>query len=420
MTTPTPRTAGTVPYEVCAYHTRTGQVAGWIPLAARPSWERGLNIAGSWTVQAAIDDRFITKTELTGLSTEWDWSWAIVQGTHIWQAGPVLGEDYDDGGSGTSFTGIGLLGLLVDRRALVNAARTTRGGITGTDADFAFGTGTVSEKGGPIPADRQNLALATVIKRLVENAMAEPGGDLPIDLPDEEFSGETQRDFPGYELGSVGARVLEITQVTGGPEIELVPYFTSAERQVVRHRLLTGIPDNDGRLGNLTYPHVWDTGRGLVQISFSRNGQNRTNRSWEKGAGTDRAVKSGFAEDLTGVTTGHGAGTRPLLETIGSSHTNASEDDSLQGYAASNVVNGQRGQLTLKAVVRTDGTDGQSRRTRSPRLIEVSPGDTGVLNITRHRRLPDGRYEVRILRMKGTQTDGEAELDLQVLSGGFS
>ena len=421
MTTPMPRTTSATPYEVCAYHTRTGRVAGWIPLAGQPTWERGLNAAGSWSVPVALDTRFITPSELTALSTAWDWSWAIVQGTHIWQAGPVLGENFDDGsGNETTVNGIGLLQLLVDRRVLVNAARATVGVVSGPDADFAFGTGTVSEKGGPIPADRQNLALATIIKRLYENALDEPGGDLPIDLPSDEYEGTVERSYPGYELGSVGGRVLEITQVNGGPEHELVPYFTTTARQQVRHRALIGIPDNDNRLGNLEYPHRWDSGAGLVRVPFTRSGQDRTDRDWEKGSGTDRGVKTGFAEDLDGVTTGHGAGNRPLLETVGTSHTNASEDDSLQGYAQTAVANGKNGMRTLKIVVRTDGTDGQGNRTRSPKLIEVSPGDTGILNLKRHRRLPDGTYEVRVLRMRGTSKVGEAELDAQVLSGEYT
>lgn len=420
MTAPTLKTTGSPPYEVCAYHTRTGRVAAWIPLADQPTWERGLNIAGSWSVPVALDNRRMTKDELTAVSEEWDWSWAIVQGNYIHQAGPVLGEEFDDNGNDTTIPGVGLLQLLVERRVLLNAARASVGVINEIDADFAFGTGSTSEKGAPIPADRQNLALQTVIKRLFQNALAEPGGDLPIDLPSEEYAGSTQRDYPGYELGMVGARVLEITQVDGGPELELVPYFTSTARGFVRHRLLVGTPANNGRLGNLTYAHVWDSGKGLVRVPFSRNGAQRTDRVWEKGSGTDRAIQTGFAQDLDGVSTGPGAGTRPLLESVGTTHTNASEDETLQGYADGDLVNGRRSTLTLKATVRTDGFDGQGKRTRSPRLIEVAPGDTGTLNITRHRRLPDGEYEVRILRIRGSRTVNQADLDLQVLSGGFS
>jgi hypothetical protein len=418
MTTPTIKSTATPPYEVCAYHTRTGRVARWLPLAAQPTWERGLNIAGSWSVSVSLDPRFLTKDELNGVSTEWDWSWAIVQGPHIWQAGPVKTEEYDDSGNDTTIAGGGLLQVLVERRVLVNAARDEVGVISGIDADFAFGTSGTSEKGAPIPADRQNLALQTVIKRLVENALDEPGGDLPIDVPSEEYTGVTERAYPGYELGMVGQRILEITQLDNGPEIELVPYFTSTAREFVRHRLLTGTPDNNGRLGNLTYPHVWDSGKGLVRLPYSRSGDQRTARDWEKGTGTDRAIVVGFDENLDGVTTGPGAGSRPLLETVGTTHTQASELDTLNGYAAGSVVNGSRGTLTLKATIRTDGFDGQGKRTRSPRLIEVRPGDTGIFNVTRHRRLPDGLYEIRILRIRGTSALNEATVDCQLLSGG--
>jgi hypothetical protein len=420
MTTPQPKITSTQPYEVCAYHTRTGEVAGWLPLAELPEWERGLNIAGSWSVAVSLDDRYVTKDVLNGWSTEWDWSWAIVQGTQIWQAGPVKGEDYHaDGDNQSDFSGVGLLTLLVEKRVLVNKNRTSRGVITDIDADLAFGTGTVSEKGAPIPAANRNLALATVIKRLFENTLGEPGGDLPIDVPTEDYTGDTERSYPGYELATPGGRALDITQVIDGPEMELVPYFTTTARKFVRHRLLIGTPANTNRLGNLTYPHVWDTGRGLCQVGFSRNGERRTTRTWEKGEGSDRNTNAEFAEDLDGVTTGHAAGTRPLLETVGTGHANAKEADTLQSYADSDIVNGSRSTLTLSVEVRTDATDGQGKRSRSPRLIEVSPGDTGILNVTDHRRLPDGPYEIRILRMHGNRTVDRATLDVQVLSGGF-
>lgn len=424
MTAPQPRTVAHTPYEVCAYHTRTGKVAGWIPLADIPDWQRGLNITGSWSVQVALDSRYLSKEELTGLSGEWDWSWAIVQGTHIHQAGPVRGEDYStDGASTTTIMGSGLLALLAEKRVLVNAARATVGGITTTDADFPFGPGTVSEKDAPIPADNRFVDLTTVIIRLFENALAEPGGDLPIDLPTDTYPGVAERSFPGYELGTVGARALDITQVIDGPELELVPRFTDTKRQFVRHRLLVGVPstnpDINGRLGNLSYPHVWDTGRGLCELSFSRNGERRSNRAWQKGEGTDRAAAVGFAQDLTGVTVDPGAGTRPLLETVDISHARASETDGLQGYAESDIANGARSELTLRAVVRIDGTDGQGGESRSPLLPSVSPGDTGVVTVTDHQRLPDGPYEVRVLRISGTRDPDTASLDVQVLSGGF-
>lgn len=421
MSSPQPKLISTTPYEVCVYRTRTGDVVGWIPCAAIPTWERGLNIAGSWTAFPSLDDRYLTKADLNGWIEEWDWSWAVVQGQHIWQAGPVKGETYpDDGANSTTIAGVGLLAMLQEKRALLNPSRAAVDVITGIDADVAFGITAVSEKGAPIPAGNQNLALQTIIKRLFEGLLAEPGGDLPIDLPTEEYAGTAIRGYPGYELGSPGGRAVDITQVSGGPEMELVPFFTTTDRLVVRHRLHVGKPENNGRLGQLGYAHMWDSNQALLKVGFERNGEQRTNRHWEKGEGSDRTAVVKFAQDLTGVTTGPTVGQRPLLETVGSGHINASETATLQGYADAAVLNGQHSRLTLTVEVRPDGDDGQGGGSRSPVLTAVSPGDTAILKLKNHRRLPDGPYEVRILRMRGTSDLTRAGLDVQVLSGGFS
>jgi hypothetical protein len=421
MTTPQPKTTLNLPYEVAVYRTRTGEVVGWIPFTTIPDWQRGLNIAGAWTVYPTLDTRLISKEQLTAWTVEWDWSWAICQGTHIWQAGPVKGESYsEDGANSTQVYGVGLMTLLTEKRVLVNAARTTRAGIKQIDADVAFGPGTTSPKDSPIPVANRNLALATIIKRIFENALAEPGGDLPIDLDTVDYTADNERTYPGYELGTPGGRAFDITQVNNGPEMELVPRFTSVTRKFVRHRLMVGTPANNGRLGQLGYPHTWDSGRGLRSVGFERTGEARTTRHWEKGGGSDRNVITAFAEDLTSVTTGPGAGLRPLLETVGNTHTNDEAAGLLQSYADSALVNGSRPKTTLSVEVRMDGSDGAGSPSGSPRLQAVSPGDTAVLNISGHRRLPNGRIEVRILRMSSTREPDRARLETQVLSGGFS
>lgn len=420
MTVTQPKRTNLLPYEVCVYRTRTGDVVGWIPCAELPEWERGINISGSWTARPSLDTRFLSKQDLNGWTSEWDWSWAVAQGTHIWQAGPVKGEDYpSEEANSTTITGVGLLTLLAEKRVLVNATRSTVAAVSGIDADVAFGITDTSEKGAPIPVGNRNLALATIIKRVFQNALLEPGGDLPIDVPTADYTGTSIRGYPGYELNTPGGRALDITGVNNGPELELVPYFTTPGRKVVRHQLFVGTPANGGRLGNLAYPHVWDAGKALCRVGFSRHGEQRCNRAWEKGEGTDRNLLTGFAQNLAGVTLAPSAGLRPLLEQVGSVHTNVTDPATIQGYADTAVVNGATSTLTLSVEVRVDGDDGQGNGSRSPQLTEVSPGDTGVLNLRDHPRLLDGPYEIRILRIRGTRDPARAVLETQVLSGGF-
>lgn len=403
-----------VPYEVCVYQTRTGQVFDWLPLTGTPRWERGINIAGSWSVSVALDSRFITKDRLNKLTDpKWYWSFAICQGTKIFQAGPLVSEDFnDDGGNQTTFTGGGLWRLLLDKRLLLNKDRASTSVIKNNDADVSFGPGTTSDKGGAIPVANRNLSLHTVCKRVVENEIGKPGGTLPISLPDD-IAGFTVRTFQGPELGSTGQRLFEATQVIDGPEIEFVPRFTSDDRTAIEHVMSIGNP----RLGRLDYPHGWTTGKALNKLGFISDGQKMTDRDWDRGAGFDRNLITGFAENMADVTTGSYQ-TRPLLESVGTSHSNSDNTTELNGYAAADVQDGRTADLQLRVEVSMLGDTGTGDLPPSPRFIDVSPGDTGRLRVRDHRRLPDGLYEVRILRMGPGTSLSYGALTVDVLSGG--
>lgn len=409
MTAPL-KTIPSVPYEVCVYRTRTGEVVAWIDFIDTPNWTRGLNISGSWSVRPTLDTRSISKRDLTELSTPWYWSWAIVQGDRIHQAGPVMGETFQDGDTSTTINGVGLWTLFKDKRVLVNATRTSVGVITGTDADVAFGTGTVSDKGGPIPVANRNLSLHTIAKRIIENELAKPGGTLPIDLP-TDIAGASVRTFQGPDLASSGQKLFDLTQVAGGPEIEFIHRFTDGSKTAIRHQMLIG----NSRLGQLGYAHAWATGRAITKLGFDNDGSQMTSRDWDRGEGFDRNVKTGFAEQLDGVTTGSFL-TRPLLETVGQLHTNNGNQAELDSYAAADVLNGQTATLVLDVEVRLEGDTGDGEAPPSPALTAVSPGDTAVLQIKDHLRLSDGIYSVRVMRMGSGSDFKTGSLALDVLS----
>ncbi|RLV54841.1 hypothetical protein D9V41_14725 [Aeromicrobium phragmitis] len=73
----------------------------------------------------------------------------------------------------------------------------------------------------------QSAELGLIAKRLVETATAMTGGELPIVLPsDAELGGPGaahERNYPGYELGKVGERLRQLSEVEDGPEIQFAP-----------------------------------------------------------------------------------------------------------------------------------------------------------------------------------------------------
>jgi hypothetical protein len=407
MSQPVRRTP-VVPYEVCAYRTRTGEVRRWVPCARLPDWEQGLNLMGSWRAYPTLSRTDLPKDELNTIVEPWDWSWAICQGQKIWQAGPVLGENYSEGGGVTQIYGVGIWQLLADKRLLVSPTRASVSDIKAFDADVPFGTGTFSTVGATIPAANKNLNLRGIAKKLVEIAIgiSTDARYVPIVLPtDGVFAGTSARDFPGFDLATF-RRLYELTQVDGGPEIMLVPEFTTTARKFVQHRLILGSP----RLGQLGKPHVWAYNRGLTKASFVLDGVEKTNQAWERGSGQERNTVLGYAEDQTIVNLYGGT----VLQTVGTSHSQDGDAETLNGYALQNLNTNRSGALTLSVEVSMNGMDGTGELTESPDLSAVTPGDTAILRFKNHLRLPDGDYSVRIARMSGSGLN-RAKLDVKSL-----
>lgn len=394
------------PIEVRVFETRTGRVVARVPYTGSPRWSCGLVLAGDWGVSVKLGGDGIAKELLDGFTDPWRFSFAISQGSRIWQAGPVVSEDYNDGDTTTSLSGGGLLKLLTDKRLLLNPARPTLAGVTAATADVAFGPGATNDIGSVIPAANRNLSLHTIFKRILETVTAAPGGDLPLVLP-ADIAGTAERTYPGYDLASVGQRLVELAQVENGPEFEFAPEFTDPlTKQSVRWRVRIGNPT----LGNLGFVYAWDQGKALIGTGFSKDGGWRVTRDFERGNGMNRDLLLGFADKALGANASD-----LLLENVGSGHTSTGDVAVLNGWAAAAVAAGASELPIMVHRVRVPGDDGSGRKTRSPNLTEVQPGDNGVFNIRRHPRLIDGAYYCRIIRIDPGQVEQTATLTTQLL-----
>lgn len=397
------------PIEIRAFETRTGRVAATIPYLGTPSWSRGIIAAGDWRVTVPLDSDDISLEVLGGVTDPWLWSWAVCQGTKIWQAGPLVTESYD-GGVSTTFGGGGLLKLFTDKRVLTNPGRAALDTVTGTDADTVFGpTGYTPVIGGTVPAGNQNLSLHTIGKRLIQQDISTPGRELPIVFPDD-IAGDAQREYPGYELASLGQRFLELSQVEGGSEFEFAPEFVdTTSKQYVRWRLRLGTPF----LGNLTFARYWEYRKALVNTAFDTDGAYRITRDFERGNGMNRDLIIGFADRPIG-----GAPAEMILENVGNDHTSASAVATLNAWAAATVAGGQSAAPTITHTVRVAGDNGEGFQTGSPSLAEVDTGDNCVAVYPTnqpHPRLGAGTFASRILDIGSGADETTAQLTCQLL-----
>lgn len=395
------------PVQVRVFETRTGRVVALVPYVGAPRWSCGLLAAGEWSTTVKLGADGMAKELLEGLTDPWRFSVAVSQGSRIWQAGPLVSEDYRDGDDTTTIGGGGLFKLLTDKRVLVNSGRASLAGVTSADADVAFGPGATNDIGSIIPAANRNLSLHTIFKRVLENVTAAPGGDLPLVLP-ADIAGTAERTYPGYDLASVGQRLMELAQVTDGPEFEFAPEFVDpTTKQAVRWRVRIGNP----RLGNLAFPYTWDQEKALISTGFSKDGGWRVTRDFERGNGMNRDLVLGFAD-----TTLTANPSDILLENVGSEHTSASDTGVLNSWAAAAIAAGQADLPIMTHRVRVPGDNGHGRKTRSPNLTEVQVGDNAVFSISdAHPRLPGGQYACRIIRMENGQVEQTAMLTTQLL-----
>lgn len=401
------------PYTVYVFEMRTGRVIDKVPIVGTPRWAAGLNNPGAWAVTVAMrgeaEGAGMDPATFESLANPFRFGWAITQGANIWQAGPVVSEQWG-GGSSTTVNGMGFWGLLNAKRVLVNPARANKAVVTTNDADVLFGpSGHVPTIGGTIPVENRDLSLHTIAKRLVQTIELETGGEYPIIYPDD-IAGSSIREYAGYDLAYVGTRLTDLTQVVSGPEIVFKPEFVDGTtKQAIQWRMQIGNPE----LGLLTYSHSWDTGRALCGVSnYAVDGSAATKRAFERGNGMGRDTPIGYYS----ATINPLDAADTLLEHVGNGHTSAIDLTTLNGYAQNAVYFGQSVTSTVAVKVRTAGDDGLGYQTRSPHQAEVNYGDNGILEIRDSLRLPAGSYKVRVIGKSSTNTPHEIEMNCQLVS----
>jgi hypothetical protein len=303
---------------------------------------------------------------------------------------------------------VGIWDLLTRKRLLVT------GDVNGTSiktssADVVFGPGPTSPKGTPIPLANRNLSLHTIAKRLVEISIARTNAALPIVLP-ADIAGDAEREYPGYDLAYVGERLQQLTQVEDGCEVEFRPEFVDDTHAAVQWEMRIGAPAVSGRLGNLTAPHLWEYRNALTRVDQVRDGSQQTFSRFERGAGTERDLLIGYSTDSSF------AATWPLLEDAGSSHSSATEQDTLDSWASGTVATNSRPLTTWTGIVRVNGDNGLGKDTDSPPLYEFAVGDTATSKCPATAGSGTAGTQVRILSVANDSRD-TAKLSLQVIGG---
>lgn len=351
-------------WRVMVAETVTGNILADITPRDVPAFTRKITDKGTWTVNVVPDDN--PDVDLHSYVTAGRYSWLILYGSSVVQAGPTFTYTYTENTRTLSVSGTGIQGLL-DRRVLRNPTGTIA--IVDSSQDLTL-TG----------------SLRDIARQIVSADLTQAGYGLPIDLPAAETGTDTRTYF-GYDLATAWTRLDELSKVDQGPELDFAPYLVSGANQI-RWQFNTGGP----LLGDQASAAVWDYGGALSAIDVDSNGSaSPCTRAWIKGSGSERALLTGFAENDTLISEGY-----PPTDYVDGNHTSVTDQDTLDSYADVDLVQLSGAVDTFKCSVRIDGT-GAGGHVVSPELGTWSLGDQPTFGVSGHPWIPDGQYRLRVM-----------------------
>lgn len=390
-------------WRVMIAETRTGNIVADVTPASLPDFSRGICEVGSWSVTAHLDDPANQAIDFHTFATSSRYSWVVCYGDYAVQAGPVTTYSIDDEARTLSVGGAGI-GWFFQRRVLRNPA---------------------GSKNDPVPAivnESEDIHWDgefkwEVLRRLMLYGIAEDGTSqivpgapayLPITYPpgwpNQGSGNASQGSYYAYDLAMIWDRMVQLSEQRNGPEFEFAPVISS-DGSKITWDLRIGEP----LLGDQESPAVWDYGGALSYINVDGDASTATvTRTWVKGEGSDRALKTGFEEDMDLYDLGY-----PRIDYVDTEHTSVVLQSTLEAYA-DHILDSFRWPLeTWSATVRVDGLGNTYGGYQlSPPLGQWSLGDAPQFGIQGHRWIPDGNYRRRIIGFSSA-TENTVNLTLE-------
>lgn len=337
------------------------------------SWSVEINGPGTVTATVDLRDPAVAALGMWNASMPGKTFLAAASGDLIFEAGPIWSRAYNRDSGQLTLTAKGLWSYFDHRTVLPFIGdQPVVDATTGESAAYANTALT-------------GMHLGTIGKRLVQQSMTWPGGNLPIDFEPDK-SGDNERNYLGAELPVIGQMLDNLTGVENGPDIEFRPRF-SADKLGVRWLYRSGDP----RLGSQTV-HLIDASVAaspVESLTDSESADMMGSLGWCSGGRSADVALIERHLDTRLLDAGF-----PLLERLDTSRSSVTQVATLKAYAAELARNGDRPMSSWTATVRMGG-EGE------PRLGELWNGDTADFKIRRDLFMPDGNYRRRIMSMSG-------------------
>ncbi|MEN0083992.1 MAG: hypothetical protein AAGC66_04410 [Leifsonia sp.] len=347
---------------------RTGDRLMDIPVVSG-DWDDPLNTAESLSATISVRDPQVQKLAPRSATTPAKTILAALDGDTFLAGGPIWARRYDRD-KGTVTLGAAGMQSIWDHRLILTVIAQTLG-----VNQFIIPDPTDPKKTIPNPQLQTaytGLWLGTILKRVLQQAMAWTGGALPIIFQPDETSTNTDHDrtIEGTEFRKIGDFIRDTTRVIGGPEVNFQGRLR-ADRKGIEFLFQTGtgaqplITSTSDVVWNLTAPKS-----PISNFQVDEDATGLASVAWQVGGRSTDTVLTSRQTDSFLTDAGF-----PLLESFDSSHTDVSKQATLDGWAAADL---QRRPLE------TWSFDAQMHG--KPSIAEYAVGDFHTIRIAKYNR----------------------------------
>lgn len=306
-----------------------------LPDVISGSWSETLNGAGSVECTVPLTDPDLLRMVLREAATPGKAFLAALDGDTVLQAGPIWVHEYDeDNNKHLKLSASGMWGYF-DHRVLlpVLAGRLP----TDPTTDTRFQNISVDPDW---PTDTSK-SYQGMVRALVAQAQAATGGNVPVVLP-TEIPGENEKWWKGSELGFVGPRIYDLTQLLNGPDVKFAPRLTT-DRMGIEWVLQVGTPAQPMIYGALEPVFNLSVAESSVsRLRVRSDGSGLASQGFAIAGRSQGEAIAAVATDPTLTNAGF-----PLLEDVDSTHSTVSEAVTIQSYADVIPARGKRPVVTI-------------------------------------------------------------------------
>lgn len=347
---------------------RTGRRLLDVPVMAGP-WDNRLDTPETVSVTVDMNDPDVRALSLENTATPTKSFLGVIEGDRIMGCGPIWTHSYDRD-AGTLQLGAKGLGSVFDHRSIIPLIAASLPVDQWTVPDPTDSTKTMTNP--LLQSAYTGLWLGSIAKRLVQQALTWTGGNLPIVLPAEEASSNTdhERTYDGVEFKPVGEALAQLTQVDGGPEWRFTPRFTT-DGLGVEWVMEVGTAAQP-LLFSTTHPQ-WDVTANQSPVSAYKvdlDGSTMASLAWATGGRSADKVLVARSYDPTLVDAGY-----TLLELVDSTHTTVEKQSTLDAYVRSVAGQGKKPTSTVSFDVKAYPTEEDGETPAGPQLGSYSVGD---------------------------------------------